>query len=553
VRTYGNGRWSYTPDLTGSDWLQGLAEPPRGMAAGKLRTAAAGEAGAAVWHFRTPYIVADAEVELDLFRKSAKDTIRLLLSVDEGLTWRSVWECPAKVTGAARVTAAICDKYTVTAPQRPPEGFNSPFGRYAYLLKLELTANENPDDCRVAGIAFDTVVQHNLFALPLLQPGRNRISVRGGIAPGAALRVTYLWDDAAGQVRRNVTIVEQAPYSYEIVAAGNKWEDCRCRSLMVEAIAADGRGNRTEVKEVASSWNPLPALAPAIATRGRAGWLVRADPAKLTPVAQCIADLADPGKRDGALKHLVEHRSPAAFEALKKIVYEERGTHHKAVALVTLFHSDRERAKAVFLDILENPGKVQWTDRAVRKGPRNGDEHWAETAALIGAMAVRAGWIETIPGQLKVLEHPVAGKASEARYIIMRNFAACGDERVKKAVLAALRGRGEEASWAALAAARIGAREALGDIRRLLAGGNLVVKERAARALGRLGDGESATALRKLLRHEDENLRAAGAAALGDLGAVGERDALLAALTAEPIDWVRSDMERAAARLRKGN
>lgn len=552
ARTYGNGRWSYRPDLANPDWQDGLAEPPHGMALGRLQPAAAGATGAAVWRFRTPYIVADASVELNLYRKSALDSIRLLLSLDEGLTWRRVWECPTETTGAARVTAAICDKYKVTAAQPPPRGFSSPFGHYAYRLKLELTAAGDPADCRVEGLLFNTVVQQNLFALPQLQPGRNTITVRGDLAPGAALRVTYLWDDAAGRDRRNVTVVEQTPYSYEIVAAGEKWEDCRSRELTVEAMPASGRGNHVQLKETPARWAPLPAPPPTIATRGRGGWLVRADPAALNPVERCIADLGDPGKRDGALKQLVEHRDPAAFEALRRIVYEERDTHHKAVALVTLYHSDRERSRAVLLDILENPGKVAWSDKPIRKGPRNADEHWAGTAALIGALAARADWSEAIPGLLKVLAHPVASQAGEARFIIMRSFAAFGDERIKPAVLASVRGRGDESSWAALAAARIGAGEALGDIRRLLADGNWVVQARAARALGQLGDGASAPALMKLLRHGDENLRAAGAAALGMLGVAEARPLLREAAAVEPFAWVRAEMETAAARLNRG-
>jgi hypothetical protein len=42
---YGNGCWSYAPDLSKPDWVKGLAEPPVNMAPGKLVPARAGKPG----------------------------------------------------------------------------------------------------------------------------------------------------------------------------------------------------------------------------------------------------------------------------------------------------------------------------------------------------------------------------------------------------------------------------------------------------------------------------------------------------------------------------
>ncbi len=71
--TYSNGRWTYSPDLSEDDWTKGLAEPPVNLEAGKLQPETVGKAATAVWHFRTPYIVSDAEVKLALYRKSTRD------------------------------------------------------------------------------------------------------------------------------------------------------------------------------------------------------------------------------------------------------------------------------------------------------------------------------------------------------------------------------------------------------------------------------------------------------------------------------------------------
>ena len=80
-------------------WERGLAEPLSGMAAGKLQPAETGTPASAVWHFRTPYIVSDAEVKISLQRKNAADRIRLLFSSDEGKTWSRLWDCPDELVG----------------------------------------------------------------------------------------------------------------------------------------------------------------------------------------------------------------------------------------------------------------------------------------------------------------------------------------------------------------------------------------------------------------------------------------------------------------------
>ncbi|MHC4915035.1 MAG: hypothetical protein ACYTGB_06050, partial [Planctomycetota bacterium] len=106
--TDATGSWTYAPDLSKPDWTKGLAEPPANMAAGELAPAKAGTPATAIWHFRTPYVVCGAEAELDLARKSEKDTVRLHVSADGGKTWKQVWECPADKVGEQKLTADIC-------------------------------------------------------------------------------------------------------------------------------------------------------------------------------------------------------------------------------------------------------------------------------------------------------------------------------------------------------------------------------------------------------------------------------------------------------------
>jgi hypothetical protein len=165
---YGNGRWTYRPDLGDPDRVRGLGGwgGPQGLAEGKLQPSEAGKPGVAVWRFRRPYIVSDAEVHLSLSRRSPGDRVRLYVS--EGGDWKLTWEAPAGVVGSRDVTVPVCAKLAINREAQPPAGFTSPFGRYSYSLKLELVAKEAPEDCRVDGIEFQTVAQHNPYALPQL-------------------------------------------------------------------------------------------------------------------------------------------------------------------------------------------------------------------------------------------------------------------------------------------------------------------------------------------------------------------------------------------------
>jgi len=548
---YGNGRWTYSPDLGGADWTRGLAEPPVDMAPGALSPAKTGTPATAVWHFRTPYIVSDAEVELHTRRKSQDDVIRLHLSVDSGKTWRKLYEVPADQIGERRLTVPIGKTFQVTGKAEPPEDFNSPFGRYHYRLKLELVAAGKPEDCRVTGLTVRTTVQQNYLALPQLQPGRNRITVRGGLAEGAALKVTYVWDDPKGKGRKNVTVVEQAPYTYEILAAGRRWEDCVCRSLVVEAVPATGKGNRTVTREAPSEVHELAPMRPPLETRTRGGLWKRPVRKALPPISQLVNDLNDPKKAPEAARALLELADPKTFDALRRAAYKIDETWAKDSALTALFSIDRRKARPVLLDIASHPENVTWKAYKTWKGKEITEhDRWASCALMIGTMAKEAGWTEFVPVVARVAESPKANDAH--RWSAMRLLAEFGDERARAAVKNCLGSRDLNVrAYAALAAGRTGDPSLIPRLRECLRHRYVVLRFRAAIALGQLGDRESAPAFRRMLGYvPDENVRAAAARALGDLGDRGHAAALAAGRDAEPVHWVRDEMTRSLRKLR---
>jgi HEAT repeat protein len=544
--TYGNGRWTYAPDVRTDVWRDGLAARPVNLAPDALRPAAAGKTASAIWRVRTPYIVSDADVRMTLFRKSPDDTVRLLLSVDDGRTWRPVWECPPEQTGRRQVTAGICPRFKVTNRTDPPEGFHSAFGRYSYRLKLELLAKDRPEDCRVDAITFRTTVQQNMMALPQLQPGRNRITVRGALAEGAALRVTYVWDDPLGTRRKNVTVVEQTPWTYEILAAGKRWEDCVCKSLVVEAVPATGEGNRTIFKERPAAIHELPPMRPVAQTVGR--WK-RPRKEAVPPVAEIIEALNAGRDLRRMVDCAIQLGDPTAFDAVKRVVYECRDRNVKNQAIVALYNLDADRARPVLLDVLGDKDltRVRWNE----KHKYVGHQAWRESAAVIGAIAAEAGWTEFLPGLLKAL--PGSKPGWGARYGLIRAVGRLGAgsraaaEAIRD-VLAASREKehGDAKAVAAAVAGGIGDPLLIPALRKNLKSSYEPLKHGAALSLGRLGDRSIAPKMRKWLGvTRDENYRGVAAEALGHLRDHDSVPALRAALAVETFPWIRAKIREA--------
>jgi hypothetical protein len=378
-----------------------------------------------------------------------------------------------------------------------------------------------------------------------LQPGRNKIIVKGQLAEGAALRVTYIWDDSLGKARRNVTVVEEVPWTYEVITAGREWEDVTCRSITIEAVAATGEGNRTEMKEKPSEVHGLPAMRPAAETRAR--WK-RSTPAELPPTEELIEDLEDPDKRRQAIFGLLELGDPRAFDAVKKAAYEYGNTPVKEAALVALYVMDKEKARPILLDIISGPKRSRW--KTDPENPAVEGEHWATGSAIIGYMAYESGWDGFVPHLVRVLESSYCWR--QASWGLLRVLGRFGDRRAAKMVKKYLDAKDlDTVSVAAEAAGPIGEDSMVPRLRELLNSGYEPARINAAISLGMLGDKASAPRLREWLTDiSDENCRGGAAKALGEMGDRDSTAALKVALEVEPVAWVREEIEGALARLR---
>jgi hypothetical protein len=406
-------------------------------------------------------------------------------------------------------------------------------------------------------------VQQAFRALPQLWPGKNAITLRGKLAKGAAVRVTYLWDDAAGKGRRNVTVAESLPHRYTILAAGKKWEDVVCRELLVETIAASGKGSRTLVREApAEADAPDQPTVPDTRTR----WQRKLARGKPPTVEQVVAWLGQPRTVRNGLVWASELADARTFDAVAAVAFDTELCKAKTVkelALVALYNIDPDKARPLLLKIAnDRECKSGWKFDA--KNPAVAEGHWMSGVCIIGQQAADAGWTEFVEPLARAMESKRCG--DRHRMSLLRSLSELAGPGDSVAVAAIRESLAMSFPYmlteAARAAGVVGDRESIPRLRELLDHSFLVVRRSAAVALGRLGDTASAPKLRKslftirkrgLLDHHkygteiyyDENLRAAAAEGLGLMKDKASLPDLRRALANEPVPWVRDTIAAA--------
>ena len=233
-----HGRLDFAPPLD-KTYHEALFGTPLNVIAGgageaKLRPEKASATAVLVYAVRSPYPVVDGEWT-GTFRAGKDDSIKVAIAyadwrtrdytVDQVLPaqpqWKSVWE--SKGGGPHKMSLKAADL-----------GLR---GEYQYLVKLELTAAADAKQVGVDELKFSNVLQQSQLALPRLLPGKNIINVSSGsMRPGYQLRVCYVWDDAKGKDRKAEKMIERAPFTFEIEAAGTAPKDVRTKTLTLEAV-----------------------------------------------------------------------------------------------------------------------------------------------------------------------------------------------------------------------------------------------------------------------------------------------------------------------------
>ena len=574
--TYGNGKLIYTPDFSKSSYKNGLYEEPQNLSSieedgqsPNLHPATPGNLGIAIFKISTPYIISDAWVSGTLVRKNSSDDIAFYISVDGGETWRQVYQ--ASQTGTFTLdNFNIAEKFNVTGSY--PSGLITPFGHYEYLFKIELKASNNISDCGIENLTITTITQHNIFSLPQLWPGKNTITVTGDIGLDTSLRITYVWDDLMGQERKNVAVVEDTPYSYEIITAGNKWEDVVCKSITIEAIPGTGNGNFIEVKEeapdVLNNITPPDAF-PTIKIIGSSY------PTPLKTVVEYITDLNnaisaqegyetdDPkvwgqaSNVQNALWGLSEYGSVAysAKDAVINAIKKDRShRYNKAYACQTLYTIAGSDAVPTLKLVLRRDPSILWAEDSSLETSANLWLHTCAAAASILAQIDSSSAKEAADDIEKLLNETwVQNKCnynpnnvyrwSELRWAFVKALGKLGNSShgtSLRNIITDLTANGDEKALAARALGEIGDKSAVAELLNLLKTHDYSPQGLySIESLGKLGDPSIAPELYSYLNHWDEDYRGFTAKALGNLGNKDAIPYLQALLKNESFEWVR--------------
>lgn len=551
--TYGNGMLQYSSDFTSTDYIKGLWMPPNNILSiaedglsPNLHPSQVSHLATAIFQIESPYIIADACISGSLYRKTLSDAISLSISTDSGKSWKQVWQ--AGHTGRLTLNNLnIADKFDIYKTY--PVGLISPFGRYRYLLKLEFSAANAISDVGVDELHITTVTQHNIFSLPQLWPGENKITVSSDIANDTSLRITYEWQDLFGSERRNIVVVENTPYYYVVNTDGMKWADIITKNITIEAVPRIGKGNYVEMREQQPATLVTFTQEQAFATQQIVGTTL---PSALKTVAQYITDLNDPAKQVQALSGLIVLKDKSALEPIRKVAFESIAYPNKDLAIQALYLIGGEDSVPVLLEVVKKNPLVKWkydsTNRLVEL------EHWYNISALIAQIMADAQETNAAPHLAAVLNSIIQNDDRwwEPHAGIIRSLGRLGVSEVSVSIRPFLNRHEDVSTIAIWALGELGdyaSAEAIKDI--FLRTSYPVRKISAVEALGKLKYQGIFQNLCTLLGSSDEDMRAAAAEALGRLGNKSAAPYLQDLINKEIYPWVKKIAESSLAALYK--
>ena len=219
---YANGVLSYSDDFSDRRFMQAadsisslIVEPGNAGRGGILRCAPGDSLGEANLNFEAPYVFVGG-------------SIRGRAEVVEG-SWAAVY------LDIGRTENWLCLGVATSGGD-----FNFPIPanlieeRYAFKIKLKLFDKSAAGSVRLYELKAEAVCQLNMYSLPFLAPGNNKVSVQAGAIPqGAALQVTYRWLER-GRERADLRLVSTPGESYTIAVSGIEYP--RMKDISMEYI-----------------------------------------------------------------------------------------------------------------------------------------------------------------------------------------------------------------------------------------------------------------------------------------------------------------------------
>lgn len=172
----GNGYHRYAPDLAAGGLEQGAVVYDNLLGGAPTATSPAvhpamsGRPGVTVIEMNSPYVYLGGRIRLTALARTAKDSVTLLLSTNNGRTFVPLWK-----TDKAGMNEAV-----VELGERVMR-------RYVYQLKVEIVG-ASPQSAGLNQLEIENDIQHAPRTLPWLGKGVNAITVAADTDPGLATR-----------------------------------------------------------------------------------------------------------------------------------------------------------------------------------------------------------------------------------------------------------------------------------------------------------------------------------------------------------------------------
>ncbi|MBN2473981.1 MAG: right-handed parallel beta-helix repeat-containing protein [Pirellulales bacterium] len=174
----GNGLWTFRPELTPGGFDKAVYDH-RNVSPGAsgLEPAGPGVVGAAVFKVQSANVTTSQVIRAVVSRRTDKDRASISVSTNNGLAWTEVWQ--ARATGELPAEVRLIDEVN---------------GAYEVLIRVELWAEQAPQDCLLRSLAVETTTMLNSKTQPRLNLGENTIYVGAGDPTGSIV----LWPELQG-------------------------------------------------------------------------------------------------------------------------------------------------------------------------------------------------------------------------------------------------------------------------------------------------------------------------------------------------------------------
>ena len=174
-------------------------------------------------------------MDAEFVRRGAGDVNRILVSTDQGKTWKQAWR--NEQTGTKPLTG-ISLRDAVFGKWRGPGN---------YLVKIELVGREDPAAAGLNRLTLTHVLVNNIHALPYLASGKN--TVRVSAAKGAEigpnrLFVSYCWWEQGIPGRDHVVEQEVTKLPFEFTLDVKTKKRPRMRHVTVRMVPPKKREER---------------------------------------------------------------------------------------------------------------------------------------------------------------------------------------------------------------------------------------------------------------------------------------------------------------------